>query len=198
MKSKSERGQGLVEIVLITSLVFIVAFTIMAMTGNLQGMKIGADTIGNAAGNAIDDATRQQQEQDIRNIDWQVANGTVVSAWVNNQRIPTNDHVVAQHGAEGVLAINCYNDHGSFFIQASKQGDWYFHCLEEDNKTVRTSFWKRVGNQFHLKSAYTKGNGTWSWTQIRTFFESEWGATRATFPADGVLYVDDVICPYIP
>lgn len=83
MKSTSERSQGLVEIVLIISLVFIGAFTVMAMSGNLHGMKRGADTIGNAAGNAIDDAIRQQQEQDIRDIDWQVANGTAVSAWVN-------------------------------------------------------------------------------------------------------------------
>ena len=66
--------------------------------------------------------------------------GTAVSAWVNNQRSPTNDHVVGQHGAEGVLAINCYNDHGAFFIQANKLGDWYFHCLEEDHRTVRTTF----------------------------------------------------------
>lgn len=195
MKSKSERGQGLVEIVLILSLVLIAALTMMALTANLEGMKRGANTLGNAAGNIIDKAA---EDQEWRNLDWQIANGAVVSAWVNNQRIPTTDHIIANHGAAGVEAINCYNDHGVFFIQANKPGDWYFHCLEEDNRTVRTTIWQRVGNEFHLETAYTKGDGAWSWAQVRTFFENKWGATKAKFPIDGVLYVDGVSAPYIP
>lgn len=196
MKSKSERGQGLVEIVLILSLVFIAALTIMAMTGNLQGMKRGADTIGNAAGSSIDKAA---EEQEWRNLDWQIANGTVVTAWLNNQRIYPNKPAKDSHGEyEATLSTNCYNDHGVFFIQANKQGDWYFHCLEEDNKTVRTTYWTKEGNKFHMQSAYTKGDGAWSWSQIRTFFESKWGATKAEFPPDGVLYIDGAPAPYVP
>lgn len=176
----------------------IAVFLLIALMASAPGIEKGADAIGDAVGHTIDDAARQQQEQEIRDIDWQIANGALATFWVNNQRIPTSDHVVARHGAEGVLAINCYNDHGAFFIQANKQGNWYFHCMEEDNKTVRTTIWKRIGNQFHLESAYTKGDGAWTWTQIRTFFESKWGAGKATFPADGVMYVDGAIAPYVP
>ena len=193
MKPKSERGQVVLTFILLLGLI-VLALYFFLMAANQPQMKAGADTIGNVMGNAIDDAARQKQD----NIDWQVVNGRAASFWVNNQRIPTNDHVIARHGAEGVLAINCYNDHGAFFVQANRQGDWYFHCMEEDNKTVRTTIWQRFGNQFHLKSAYTKGDGTWSWSQIKAFFESKWGATRAAFPSEGVMYVDDVICPYVP
>jgi hypothetical protein len=193
MKLKSERGQAVLAVVLLLGLI-VLAIYFGLMATNQRQMKAGADAIGNMAGNAIDEAARQKQDD----IDWQVANGTVVSFWVNNQRIPTTDHAIARHGAEGVVAIQCYNDHGAFFIQANRKGDWYIHCLEEDGKTVRTTFWQRVGNQFHLESAYTKGDGAWSWSQIRTFFESKWGATKATFPADGVLYVDGVPAPYVP
>ena len=193
MRIKSEHGQAVLAVVLLLGLIVLAVYAGL-MVANQRQMKAGADALGKAAGNAIDDAARQEQD----NIDWQVANGTVVSFWVNNQRIPTNDHAIARHGAEGVLAINCYNDHGAFFIQANKKGSWYIHCLEEDRKTVRTTFWHRIGNQFHLESAYTKGDGAWSWSQIRTFFESKWGATKATFPADGVLYIDGVPAPYVP
>jgi len=176
----------------------IAVFLLIAMMANAPGIEKGADAIGNAVGDSIDDAARQQQEQEIREIDWQIANGALATFWVNNQRIPTNDHVVAQHGAEGVLAIHCYNDHGAFFIQANKSGDWYFHCMEEDNKTVRTTYWKKDGNNFHLKSAYTKGDGAWSWSQIRAYFENTWRATKATFPSNGTLYVDGAPAPWAP
>ena len=171
---KSERGQAAVLFGLLLILVIGAAF--FALSSALPGMKQGADTIA-------------EELVDIN---------TVVSAYVNNQRIYPNKHAQDTHDAEALLATNCYNDHGAFFIQANKDNDWYFHCLEEDNRTVRTTIWKRVSNQFHLKSAYTKGDGAWSWTKIRTFFESKWNATKAAFPPDGVLYIDNVPAPFIP
>jgi hypothetical protein len=183
---KSERGQAAVLVVL--GLV-VVALLILAVTGNLPGMKKGADAFGESVGSQIDNLTATEPEIDL---------GTVMSAWVNNQRIYPNEHARKRHDVEADKATNCYNDHGAFFVQANKQGDWYFHCLEEDSRTVRTTIWKRVGNQFHLQSAYTKGDGTWSWSQIKAFFENTWGASKATFPVDGVLYIDHVPAPYTP
>ena len=190
MKTKSESGQAVIAFVLLGAIVFVVVY--LGLLANRSNIEQGAETIGDAVGDAIDNAATKD------NIDWQIANGTVVSAWVNNQRIYPNKHAQDTHDAEAILATNCYNDHGAFFIQANKDDDWYFHCLEEDNKTVRTTIWKRIGNQFHLETAYTKGDGGWSWTQIKTFFESKWGATKATFPSDGVLYIDNVPAPYVP
>jgi hypothetical protein len=170
---KSERGQSAVLVGLL--LIFVLGIAFFALSSALPGMKQGADTIA-------------EELVDIN---------TVVSAHVNNQRIYPNKHALDTHDVQAILATNCYNDHGAFFIQANKDGDWYFHCLEEDNKTVRTTIWTRIGNQFHMQSAYTKGDGAWSWTKIRTFFESKWGATKATFPSDGVLYIDNVPTPFI-
>lgn len=169
---KSERGQSAVLVGLL--LIFVVGAVFMMLVG-LPGMKQGADTIAEELADT----------------------NAVVSAHVNNQRIYPNKHAIENHGADAWAATNCYNDHGVFFIQANKKDDWYFHCLEEDNKTVRTTIWQRIGNQFHFQTAYTKGDGTWTWTQIRTFFESKWSATKASFPSDGVLYIDDVPAPYI-
>jgi hypothetical protein len=171
---KSERGQSAVLVGLL--LIFVVGAVFVLLAGGLPGMKEGADTIA-------------EELVDIN---------TVVSAHVNNQRIYPNKHAQDTHDVQAVLATNCYNDHGAFFIQANKNNDWYIHCLEENNRTVRTTIWKRIGNKFEMKSAYTKGDGAWSWTEIRTFFEKKWGATKATFPSDGVLYIDDVPAPYLP
>jgi hypothetical protein len=171
---KSERGQSAVLVGLL--LIFVVGIVFFALSSTLPGMKKGADTIAEEL----------------------VDTSTVVSVHVNNQRIHPNKHAQDTHDVQAVLATNCYNDHGAFFIQANKDGDWYFHCLEEDNKTVRTTIWTRIGNQFHLKTAYIKGDGAWSWSQIKAFFESKWGATRATFPSDGILYIDNVPAPYSP
>ncbi|HJR80931.1 MAG TPA: hypothetical protein VJ821_12720 [Anaerolineales bacterium] len=172
---KSERGQSAVLAGLL--LIFVLGIAFFALSSALPGMKQGADTIA-------------EELVDIN---------MVVSAHVNNQRIYPNKHAKESHGEyEATLATNCYNDHGVFFIQANKKGDWYFHCMEEDNKTVRTTYWVKEGNKFHMQSAYTKGDGAWSWTQIKTFFEQKWGATRATFPSDGVLYIDSVPAPYLP
>jgi hypothetical protein len=182
---KSERGQSLV---LVALGIVALALLIAAMTGNLPGMKKGADTIGQSVGNQIDNLSTAESEIDL---------GTVVSAWVNSQRIYPNDHAVKRHDAAAIAATNCYNDHGVFYIQANRSNDWYFHCLEEDRQTVRTTIWKRVGNRFEMESAYTKGDGYWSWSQIKSFFETKWGATRAAFPADGVLYIDGQPAPYI-
>ena len=195
---KSERGQRQMIFIAIVALI-VIAFLLAGMAANQRGMQQGANTIGDAVGNTIDNAFATETDQDRLNLEWQLANGTVVSAWVNNQRIPANPRAIEHHTSGGAVeAIKCYNDHGVFFIQANKKGDWYFHCLEEDGKTVRTTFWQRVGKQFHLQTAYTKGDGAWSWSQIRTFFETKWGATKAVFPSDGVLYVDGVPAPYVP
>jgi hypothetical protein len=192
MNIRSERGQAVLPLALLGLIAFaIVYFGLLANQGNITQ---GAEAIGDAAGEMID-----AYEQELRNIDWQMLHGTVVSAWVNNQRIHPNKHAVESHGEyQASLATNCYNDHGVFFIQANKAGDWYLHCLEEDGFTVRTTFWTKDGNKFHMQSAYTKGDGAWSWTQIRTFFENKWGATGAKFPSDGVLYIDGAPAPYMP
>jgi hypothetical protein len=187
MNTCSERGQGLLVLVLGLG---VVALLILAMTGNLPGMKKGADAIGESVGNQIDGMTTTEPEIDL---------GTVMSAWVNNQRIYPNKHALERHETDAILTANCYNDHGAFFVQANhKTGDWYIHCLEEDGKTVRTTFWTRIGNQFHMKNAYTKGDGFWPWSQIKTYFESKWGAFSSQFPSDGVLYIDGVPAPYVP
>jgi hypothetical protein len=179
----TERGQSLVLVAL--GLVAL-ALLIMAVTGNLPGMKKGADAIGESVANSLENTS--EPEIDL---------GTVMSAWVNNQRIYPNKHAVDRHDVDAVTATNCYNDHGVFYIQANRSNDWYFHCLEEDRQTVRTTIWKRDGNIFHMESAYTKGDGAWSWAKIKSFFENKWGATRATFPPDGVLYIDGQPAPYI-
>jgi hypothetical protein len=180
VKFKSERGQSLV---LIALAVVGIAALIAIFTGNLPGMKKGADAIGESVGGQIDDLSTPVN---------------VMSYWVNNQRIYPNEHARNRHDVEADKATNCYNDHGAYFIQANKQDDWYIHCLEEDGRTVRTTIWKRVGNQFHMQSAYTKADGNWSWGQIKTYFENTWGASKATFPADGVLYIDNAPAPYTP
>ena len=196
MNTKSEGGQAILVFVGILALVGIAVLMLM-MAGNQRGMQAGAQTIGNAVGNAIDDAAYQQYQQEMQNLDWQVSNGTVVSAWVNNQRIYPNEHSLLRHDAAAMQAINCYNDHGTFLVMKNKRNDWYFNCLEEDGKTVRWTIWKQVGKKFFMKTAYTKGDGSWTWNQIRTFLEREWGATKATFPSDGILYIDDFPAPFI-
>jgi hypothetical protein len=94
MKLRSERGQAVLAVALLLGLIVLAVYAGL-MAANQRQMKADADAIGNMAGDAIDEAARQKQDD----TDWQIAKGTVASFWVNNQRIPTNDHAIAPHGA---------------------------------------------------------------------------------------------------
>jgi len=131
------------------------------MAANQRGVQAGAETIGNTIGDAIDDAA---EEPEWRHIEWQVANRTVVSFWVNQQRIYPNKHSIEEHAGVAWLATNCYYDHGAFMVMRSSiTGDFYLPCREEDG-TVRLTVWKResaTSKRFHLESAYTPKDGVW-------------------------------------
>ena len=61
MKLRSERGQAVLAVVLLLGLI-VLAVYFGLMAANQRQMKAGADAIGNIAGNAIDDAAGQEQE----------------------------------------------------------------------------------------------------------------------------------------
>ena len=183
---KSERGNTNVLFALLA--VFVLGLAFMGIASALPGMKAGADTIGNAAGNAIDAA-----EQEWRNLDWQVTNGTVVSFWVNHQRIWANKHSVQRHQDDAHKSAQCYNDHGAFISMANPDFDFYLPCREEDG-TVRLTIWKResaTSNRFHMVDAYTPKNGVWN--KIEFWLRNTHRATRAQFPQDAVFIIDNVI-----
>ena len=191
MKKFSERGQGALVLVLLASIGFAVVY--FGLLANQRNIAEGAETIGNAVGDTIDDAARQQEAQEWQNLEWQVTNGTVVSFWVNQQRIWANKHSLARHTTDAVLSAQCYNDHGAFISMANKALDFYLPCREEDG-TVRLTIWKResaTSNRFHMVDAYTPKNGIWK--QIEFWLRNTHKATKQPFPSDAVLIIDSVI-----
>lgn len=190
MNIKSEHGQGLLVFVGIVALVALAVFA-MSMAGTSRGMQSGADTIGKAVGSAIDDAQLQQQHQDWLNIDWQITNGTVVSFWVNQQRIYPSKHSIERHGADAWAATNCYNNNGAFMTARSGL-DWHLLCREQDG-AVRTTVWRQESansNRFHMQSAYTPKGGVWK--SIMQWMERQ-GFVKQSMPADAVFVIDNVI-----
>lgn len=193
MNIKSERGQAEVAIVLLLAIIAL-ALLFMSIAANQHGMQAGADTIGDAVGDAIDDPGAEEQEW--RNIEWQVQHGIVARFWVNQQRIYPNKHSIEEHAGDAWLATNCYNDHGAFMVMRSSiTGDFYLPCREEDG-TVRLTVWKResaTSNRFHMESAYTPKNGIWK--KIESWLRGYHKATKVknALPPDITLVIDGII-----
>jgi hypothetical protein len=76
MNIKSERGQAKIAIALILAIIAIAALLGM-MAANQRGMRTGADAIGEAAGEAMDSATG---DQELENDTWIAQNA--LPAWV--------------------------------------------------------------------------------------------------------------------
>jgi hypothetical protein len=188
MKKFFEGGQGVLVFVLLGAIV--VAVVYFGLLANQRSIAEGAEAIGDAVGNAIDDTA---EEQEWRNIDWQVQHGTVVSFWVNHQRIWANKHSVSRHQDDAHKSAQCYNDHGAFMSLANNNLDFYLPCREEDG-TVRLTIWRResaTSNRFHMVDAYTPKNGIWK--NIEYWLRNTHKATKASFPKDALLVIDSVV-----
>ena len=82
MKKFSERGQGVLVLVLLGALVIAVVY--FGFLANQRGIQKGAETIGEAVGNAIDNAGEAQ----------------TYFAWKGTQTLYPNKHAMKQHGQD--------------------------------------------------------------------------------------------------
>ena len=157
MNIKSERGQAEIAIALILTMIFIAALLGM-MAANQRGMRAGADAIGEAAEEAMDSATG---DQELDNEIWIAQNA--VAAWVGGQlALQPNQHAILNHGDDAWATVRCYNKNGTFHIMSTRDDGFHLLCRDDDG-AVRDLILKRrakSSNEFDMVNAYTPRDGT--------------------------------------
>lgn len=190
MNIKSERGQAEIAIVLLLAIIAIAAFFGM-MAANQRGMQAGAETIGDAAGETIDNATR---DQELENEIWIAQNA--VAAWVGGQRaLQPNEHAIINHGDDAWATVRCYNKNGTFHIMSTKDDGFHLLCRDDDG-SVRDLILKRRAknsNEFDMVNAYTPQDGTQR--EVIAYVMRKFKAGKATMPSDSIIYVDGILFP---
>lgn len=183
MNIKSERGQGVVVLVLLAGLVIAVVF--LGLAGSMGGMKRGADAIGESVGGAIDEQLDAAAEQ-VAMQDLQLA-----VYWKGSQILTPNRHSVERHGADAYAAVDCYNRNGAFMVFENKSGDFNLLCRDDDGK-VRDVMLKRRGqsNIFDFKNAYTPKDGVFA--RIDHWLRTTWQSRPSAMPSDAVIVIDGV------
>ncbi len=190
MNIKSKRGQAEIAIVLILVIIGIAALFGM-MAANQRGMQAGAETIGEAAGEAIDNGTRDQElESEI----WIAQNA--VAAWVGGQRaLQPNEHAILNHGDDAWATVRCYNKNGTFHIMSTKDDGFHLLCRDDDG-SVRDLILKRRAknsNKFDMVNAYTPQDGTQR--EVIAYIMRKFKAGKAAMPSDSIIYVDGILFP---
>ena len=184
MNIKFERGQAEMAIVLILAVVAIAALFGM-MAANQRGMQSGAETIGDAASDAIDNAAH---DQDFENQVWIAQNA--VGFWVNQQKLTPNKHSVERHGADAWAATNCYNNNGTF--QIWRVGDTEFHMLCKDSNgsifDIILRRWTNTSKEFDLTTCFRKEKGLRD--ALQWLINKR--AVQASLPNDITIFIDGV------
>jgi hypothetical protein len=175
MNIKSEHGQAEIAIVLILAIIAIAAFFGM-MAANQRGMQAGAETIGDAASDAIDNAAN--------------ASETYV-AWKGTQTLYPSKYAIRSHGADAYATVDCYNRNGAFHVMSNADGDFNLLCRDDDG-TVRDMILKRRGksNIFDFVNAYTPKDGVFS--RITYWLENTWKCGKGSMPNDAIIVIDNV------
>jgi hypothetical protein len=191
MKKFSERGQGVLVFVGLAALVAVILMLMMA--GNQRNMQEGAETIGETVGDAIDNATR---DQDFENPVWQAQNA--VAAHVGTQRaLKPNQHAIDHHGNDAWATVDCYNRNGTFHVMRTMvDGNPRFHLLCNDNGTIRDMILKQRGNnpnEFEIENAFTPQDG--SLRKVLEWIGRKTGAIKFKMPENSVIYSDGVLLP---
>jgi hypothetical protein len=179
MKFKSESGQAVIVLVLISVLVFGVVY--LGLLANRPGIERGAETIGDAAGEVIDDALYEQQMQNM-------------AAWKNQQTVAPNAHSVKNHGADAWATTDCYNRNGAFHVMSTRDDGIHLLCMEDDG-TVRDMILKQRGNsnEFDFDNAFTPKDGILK--RVIEWINRKPGAGKFTMPDNAVIYIDGVAAP---
>lgn len=182
---KSERGQAEWALALILVGVVVAAIYMLLLSGNQRQMQAGADAIGETMGDAIDDAT---WDQEFENLVWEAENA--VYAWKGTQSITPSKHAIERHGADAWLATNCYNNNGAFHVMKTSFDG--IHLLCDDKGTIRDVIVKQRGktNEFDFETAFTPKDGTLR--NVLQWLRGKVGAGKFTMPENSVIYVDGV------
>ena len=173
MKKFSERSQGALVFVGLAVLVAVVLMLMMA--GNQRNMQAGAEVIGDAVGEVIDNAAAE-----------------TYFAWKGTQTLYPNKHAIKNHAADAWTTVDCYNRNGAFHVMSNAAGDFNLLCRDDDG-TVRDVILKRRGNSniFDFKNAYTPKDGTFK--AIKYWLENTWKCSKGSMPKDAVIVIDNVI-----
>jgi hypothetical protein len=181
---KSERGNSNVLFALLA--VFVLGLAFMGIASSLPGMKAGADTIGNAAGDAIDNTTH---DQDLENMVWIAQNATAF--WVNQQKLFPNKHSIERHGADAWAATTCYNNNGTFQIWRVGNDEFHMLCKDIDGSIfdIILRRWSNTSKDFDFTSCFRKEKG------LRDALRWLAGkrATNASLPEGITIYIDGVV-----
>ena len=187
MNIKSERGQAVVPLALIALIVFAVVY--FGLIANQRNIADGADAIGNAVGETIDNYDR---DQGIENLIWQIENGAVTQFWLNHQKLYPNKHAVDKHKDDAWATTNCYNNNGA--IQMWMIDPFEFHLLcREANGTIRDLILGRESansNTYFLKNAFTPKDGTLS--RVLYWLKGK-GGTQITPPSNITITIDGMV-----
>jgi hypothetical protein len=187
MKLKSESGQAVIVLVLISVLVFGVVY--LGLIANRPGIERGAEAIGDAAGEVIDDMSYNQEAENAILL---AQDQMVSDFWLNQQKLVPNKHSVDRHGADAWAATNCYNNNG--FFQLWRIDNTEFHGLcQDENNVVRDVILKRRSNnsnEFDFVNAFTPKDG---WLKQVIYWIRGKGGQMVAPPNNVVIYVDGVI-----
>jgi hypothetical protein len=174
MHIKSERGQSFV---LIALAVAAAVLLIMAVTGNLPGMKKGADTIAKYItdnnGNTIDDG--------------------LYMSWKGSQAIFPNKHAVQEHGDDAYRSTDCYNRNGAFHVMKLRN-EFHLFCRDNDGG-IRDVILERRGNtnKFDFVNAFSPKLDTGNvWQDILNWMVRK-GAGKGSMPSDAIIIIDGII-----
>jgi hypothetical protein len=183
------KQQGQIAVVFALVLIVVLAVAFMGIAGSMVGMKTGADAIGETMGDAIDNAT---YDQEFENLVWQAQNA--VAAHVGAQRaLQPNQHAIAEHGNEAWAAVDCYNRNGTMHVMQTL--DDGIHLLCNDNGKIHDVIVKQRGNtkEFDMKTAFTPKRGVLR--DVLDWIRRKPGASKFTMPENSVIYVDGAFLP---
>jgi len=192
MNIKSERGQAELAIVLLLAIIAL-AWLFMSMAANQHGIQAGAETIGDAAGDAIDNLT---YDQEAENIIWQVEQGVVMDFWLNKQKLYPNKYAASKRPGESWAATNCYNNNGFFQLWQVLSDDgmnWDLHGLCQDNdKSVYDIILRReaTSNHYNFINAFKPKRGILK--DVIYWLKGKPGATTVNPPSDIIIYIDGI------
>ena len=192
MNIKSERGQAETAIVLLLAIIAL-AWLFMSLAANQRGMQAGAETIGDAAGDAIDNLT---YDQEAEHIIWQVEQGVVMDFWLNKQKLYPNKYAANKRPVESWAATNCYNNNGFFQLWQVLSDDgmnWDLHGLCQDNdKSVYDIILRReaTSNHYNFINAFKPKRGILK--DVIYWLKGKPGATTVNPPSDIIIYIDGI------
>jgi hypothetical protein len=195
MKTKSERGQAEVAIVLLLAIIAL-AWLFISMAANQRGMQSGADAIGEAAGEAIDNIT---YDQEAENTIWLIEQGLAMDFWLNKQKLYPNKYAANKRPVESWAATNCYNNNGFFQLwevlgDDMINSDLHGLCQDSDKKIYDIILRRRgTSNEYDFINAFMpkkeRGNLL---RDIIYWLKGKRGARTVNPPADITIFIDGI------